>query len=179
MSNEKTEHMFIQQLRALSTTMGKMAEQENAELYMGTWVRREPTEHNCGFAACVMGSHALIGENIPAEVEDEVRGYIKLNSEYSRESYEYRTLDKKALTALELANYLDRQSVNLLDAIDAAESVYSGGMTIRFSRADFTGLFTDDELKSFNHLNKDDPTASDAKEYIDALIVKLVEREVE
>jgi len=141
------QHLFIQQCNALIETMlFCKREQRTRELIMDDWVE----ENQCGFAACVLGHHATMSDITP-----------------------FVNAEKKTFggLAVDFSNQLTESCYFAIGYKGLAHSIFLGTSRNRFDYAARTGFFTDGELETLNHLNKE-PSYDDVIEYLELVIHK-------
>lgn len=145
---------FLEQLHELKDTLQIAMAAENSRLEMGNWVDQEPTEpqHFCNTACCILGYQA---------VKDCVPYY---------EEYDINILERFSGN---LSDYLQASCEEVIGYSDLANSVFYPYFEDRWAEADYTELFTEEELSSIVHLNSDSPTFQDAIDYLDICIAKV------
>ena len=150
--SQPMKHLFIRQCKALTTTMlFCKKEQQTRELVMGEWVE----SHQCGYAACVLGHHATMNDVSPFTTNDSIFLYRK--ADWFARQFARQLL--KACREVFNTNYL-------------ALSIYEVYCEDRRAHARATNLFTDEEIETLNHLNKEEPNFNDVVEYLELVIHK-------
>lgn len=162
LSNEESLHKnnLIEMLDELITTM-TLTNQE--KMKMASWVsylkpnKRGIKEFECGYAACVIGDHVIrtCGKPLKKLETDDI---IDLSESY-------------VAKLIQSCNCVFGNSL-------LVQSIYEGEYEDRLEDAERTRLFTNGELKQFNHLQSNSPTPKDVIIYIDACIEKLNKFEV-
>ena len=141
--------LFVRQLETLKKNN---VEQRAERLGMYGWCVFDEG-WSCGFAACVLGDHALNGDLVLFGINGKGGD---IND-----------------TAHTLSVCLFSSCIDLTGYEFLACSIYSSDSCDRFMEAESSKIFTKAELLSFKHLNEDSPTPQDAADYIQAVIEKL------
>lgn len=148
---------LITMLEELANTMSNV---RNTTLEMADWYSKDVSSL-CGYAACVLGEQALVGNTkvFEADKPDRWQDVASVANRLARE--------------LEIAAYTF--SVEECCNIKALpKAVYAECSHGRHMFAENTGLFTDEELQS-PHLVNENPTPKEAKDFIELCIAKLYE----
>lgn len=148
----KQDLLFL--LKDIKVTMQQV---KNAKLYMSDWYVSDEQELinegiqeelSCGYAACVLGEHA-----------------VRKNAG----SADARSIADKAAF---ISKKLDWLSELLFADRFLANSIYEYNTESRMHCAQLSELFTTEELKS-NHLTKEYPSPADVIEWLDVCIDKV------
>ena len=146
--NNQPKIKLIAMLKDMALVMSDVEQEENARLDMSSYIQTA-YEHSCGTAACIMGYYAM-------STSDSV------DIDYLTELADSQTKD------------LNDLCMDLLGYVWLAESIWTGKSPWRECAAKSSKMFTEEELRSI-HLNSDETTAKDAREYIELCINKIKE----
>lgn len=145
---------LISLLKDIKVTMQQV---KNAKLYMSDWYVSDQKvlekagvkeELSCGYSACVLGEHAV----------RKIAG-----------SADARSI---AFEADDIACKLKDLSEAVFNSFLPMRSIYEYTNETRMYCAEYSALFTPEELKS-NHLTKEYPSPADVIEWLDVCIDKV------
>jgi hypothetical protein len=152
--------LFIKQCQALKATMQLVAKSENDKLSMTNWVSEEPSEFRCGYVACVMGHHILVGD---------MTHFPKTSILKALHDDIYHS---SSMLAAEFGQYSPYTNYNVSLVFNLAKSIYGPTKFRRRISAERSKLFTNEELFGMPHLCENKPTPQNVIDYIDIVIVK-------
>lgn len=145
-------------LQDLITTMQK-SKQDTAKMSM--WVHSNedlleiPTEdYKCGYAACVIGDHIIRTKNIKLPITFETTHFINNNADL-------------------YVSILERRCKDVFNNDDLSKSIYYACEDSRIDFAELSGLFTNEEMRTFDHLSLIYPKPEDVVIYLKACIEKI------
>ena len=117
-------------------------------------------DHFCGAVACICGYQAISNR-------------LEAFPSAHKAAYEYH--ETKEQVSGVVSDSMDSEFAMLFGSKDLAKSIYITGTGDRRSEARSSGLFTETELASLDHLNKDEPSAADVIEYLKICRSKVIE----